>query len=113
MSDVQSVAADILKVLEPQARSSFAGLVRDVETHVLPSMAMIAQSLATVGAQRVAGTISEELASLEIDGLRDAAASVIVGFANTTLQQVQAVLNAVLAAVAASVNRLVGIALLP
>lgn len=112
MSDVQKAATDIFNALANQSRTSFAAVVSDIDKHVLPTMAMIAQNLATIGTQLAADRISKTTADLEIQMQKNAAAAVLVGFANTTLKNIEDILNAVLSAVRTAVNTAVGVALL-
>ncbi len=112
MANVQNAAAEIFKALSDQSRASFSTVVSDIDTHVLPTMAMIAQNLATIGLQLADNKIDKEMADIEVKMQIDAAASVLVGFANTTLKGIQDILNVVLDAVKGAVNTAVGITLL-
>ena len=103
---------DIYKALVAQARISFHDVVEDVEQHVVPSMASLAQNLVTIGSRQQDGTYTAVRAQIELDAQADATASVIVRFANDVLKAIQDLVNAVLAAVATVVNKALGVALL-
>ena len=103
---------DILSALTTQAQASFATVVTDINQHVLPTMASIAHSLVVIGGRLADGTYTRDIADVEIAAQVDAAASVIVRFANALLKQVQDIINAVLSAVKDVVNAAVGVALL-
>ncbi|HEX3346776.1 MAG TPA: hypothetical protein VHS58_01585 [Acetobacteraceae bacterium] len=107
-----SAANTIFDALSTQARVSFAGVVGDVERDVIPTMAMLAQNLVVIGARRADGTYSAQDAADELEAQVDAAASVIVRFANEVLAQIQALLNALLAAVKSVVNAALPISVL-
>jgi hypothetical protein len=104
----QGAGAEIFKALSSASQTAFAGIVDDIEKHVLPTMAMIAQSLVTIGSQLASGDIDKEVADIEVEMQVRAAAAVIVGFANTTLLNVQNIINAVLDAVKDTVNTVLG-----
>lgn len=113
MSGTASGAAQtIFDALAAQARRSFAGVVGDVEKDVIPTMAMLAQNLVVIGGRLASGEYTKQDAQDELDAQVDAAASVIVRFANEVLAQIQALLNALLAAVAEAVNHALGVPLL-
>ena len=104
---------DFFKVLTDQARLSFGGMVGDVDKHVLPSMASLAQNLVTIAATKATTPgYTDAMAQADFQAQVDAAASVLIRFANNTLKAVQDKLNALLAAVAGAINRLIGFPLL-
>jgi hypothetical protein len=101
----------VLSALTRQATNSFEGVVADIEQHVLPAMSWIAKGLVVIAARLKSGIYTDQIASAEVDGLVDAAASVLVRFANRVLQEVQDTINAVLAACRAAINAALGVAL--
>jgi hypothetical protein len=103
---------DILVALTTQAKTSFANVVADVDQHVIPTMAAIAHSLVVIGGRLADGTYTKDIADVEVAAQTDAAASVIVRFANRVLKEVQDIINAVLSAVRTVVNNALGVALL-
>ncbi|HSU06892.1 MAG TPA: hypothetical protein VLI93_15100 [Acetobacteraceae bacterium] len=96
--------ATILDALAHQSRISFTGVVVDVEQHVVPTMAAIAHSLVVIAGRLADGTYTKDIADVEMGAQIDAAASVIVRFANRILKEVEDIINAVLAAVRQVVN---------
>jgi len=111
-SSLDSATRKILSALTGQAEISFRGVVQDIEQHVIPTMASIARSLAVTGGRLADGTFTKEIADVEVAASLDAAASVIVRFANRVLKEIQDIINAVLKAVRDVVNTAVGVALL-
>ncbi len=109
---VASAANRILAALIAQSRVSFQGVVDDFDQHVVPTMASIARSLAVIGGRLADRTYTKEIADVEVAAQLDAAAAVIVRFANKVLKEVQDLINAVVDAVRQAVNAAVGIALL-
>ena len=103
---------DILKALTTQARISFTNVVTDIDQHVVPTMASIAHSLVVIGSRLENRTYTKDIADVEVAAQIDAAASVIVRFANAVLKQIQDIINAVLNAARAVVNAAVGVELL-
>jgi hypothetical protein len=103
---------DILGALTKQARASFSDAVGDINQHVIPTMATIAHNLVLIGGRLADKTYTKNIADVEVDAQIYAAASVIVGFTNKILMEVQEILNAVLNAVSIVVNRALGVALL-
>jgi hypothetical protein len=103
---------DILGALTTQAKTSFADVVTDIDQHVIPAMASIAHSLVVIGGRLADGTYTKDIADVEIAAQVDAAASVIVRFANAVLRQIQDIINAVLDAVSTVINNALGVALL-
>lgn len=110
--DLTSAAGNILNALIQQSRTSFAGVVDDIDQHVVPTMASIARSLAVIGGRLKDGTFTKEIADVEVAAQLDAAASVIVRFANRILKEIQDIINAVVDAVKHVVNAAVQVALL-
>jgi hypothetical protein len=110
--NIKSAADKILTALVEQSRISFQGVVQDVEQHVIPTMALIARSLAVIGGRLKDGTYTKEIADVEVAAQLDAAASVIVRFANRILKEIQEIINAVIDAVKQVVNAAVKVALL-
>jgi len=102
----------IFDELSTRARSSFGNVVSDIDKDVSPTMAMLSQNLVVIGRRLATGDYTKQDADDEIEAQVYAAASVIVRFANEVLTQIQAMLNAILSAAAAVVNRAVGVALL-
>jgi hypothetical protein len=109
---VKSAADKIFSALSKQSRVAFQGVVEDIDQHVLPTMALIARSLAVIGGRLADGTFTKDIAQVEVDAQLDAAAAVIVRFANRLLKTVEDLLNAVVAAVRDVVNAAVGVALI-
>lgn len=99
-----SAQAQILNALTQQSKVAFAGVVGDIEQHVIPTMAAIAHSLVVIGERLAAGIYTKEIADVELNAQIDAAASVIVRFANKVLKEIEDIINAVLAAVQGVVN---------
>lgn len=110
--DVAAAAKTILDALSTQAKASFSGVIGDIDKDVIPTMAMLAQNLAIVGARLESGEYQQQDAADEIAAQVDAAASVLVRFTNEVLSEIQALLNALLNAVSGVVNKAVGVALL-
>ncbi len=102
----------IYDALAKQAGTSFKDIVADFERHVLPTMASIAAGLVVIGARLKEGVYTDEIAGAEVDALVDAAASVLVRYANRILKEVQDIINAVLEAVRAAINGALGVALI-
>jgi hypothetical protein len=102
----------VLSALTRQARSSFEGVVADIDQHVLPAMSWIAKGLVVIAARLKSGIYTDEIARAEVDGLVDAAASILVRFANRILKEVQDIINAVLEATRATINTALGVALI-
>jgi hypothetical protein len=102
----------IFNALSHQAAISFKGVTTDIEQHVLPTMAAIARSLVVIGIRLKDGTYDQEIARVEVDAQIDAAAAVLVRFANRVLKEIEDLINAVLDAVRGVVNQAVGVALL-
>jgi hypothetical protein len=103
---------DIFTALTSQAKVSFTNVVADFDQHVIPAMASIAHSLVVIGGRLADGTYTKSIADVEVAAQVDAAASVIVRFANQILKEVQDIINAVLSAVRNVVNTALGVALL-
>src|ERR1700760_4888660 len=110
--NVTSAADQIFSALAQQSRTSFQGVVQDIEQHVIPTMASIARSLAVIGGRLADGTYTPDIADVEVAAQIDAAAAVIVRFANRILKEIQDTINAVLSAVRDVVNTALGVALL-
>lgn len=102
----------IFKAVTAQARTSFKGIVSDIEQNVVPTMASISHSLIIIGTRLTNGTYTKDIADVEVAGQLEAAASMIIRFANATLKAVQDIINALLAAVAGVVNGALGVSLL-
>jgi hypothetical protein len=102
----------IFKAVTTQARTSFKGIVADIEQNVVPTMASISHSLVIIGTRLANGTYTKDIADTEVAGQVEAAASVINRFANAVLKAVQDIINALLAAVAGVVNSVLGVGLL-
>jgi hypothetical protein len=102
----------IFNATAAQARTSFRGIVADIEQNVVPTMASISHSLVIIGTRLANGTYTKDIADVEVAGQIEAAASVIIRFANAVLKAVQGVINALLAAVAGVVNGVLGVGLL-
>jgi hypothetical protein len=102
----------VFKAVTAQARTSFQGIVADIEQNVVPTMASISHSLLIIGTRLANGTYTKDIADAEVAGQGEAAASVIIRFANATLKAVQDIMNALLAAVAGVVNGALGVRLL-
>ena len=109
---VKTAADEIFSALSNESRLAFQGVVQDIDQHVLPTMALIARSLAVIGSRLADGTFTKDIAEVEVDAQLDAAAAVIVRFANQLLKAVQDLLNAVVTAVREVVNAAVGVALI-
>ncbi|MGE0226159.1 MAG: hypothetical protein AB7S57_23025 [Acetobacteraceae bacterium] len=103
---------DIFRALVAQSRASFKDIVTDIDQHVIPTMASIARSLVVIGGRFADGTYTKDIADIEIAAQVDAAASVIVRFANALLRRIQDIINAVLTAIRTVVNDSIGIILL-
>jgi hypothetical protein len=104
---------DLFKVLSDQARIGLSGMVGDVNKQVLPSMASLAQNLVTIADLKATDPdYTVEMAKQDFQAQVDAAVSVLVRFANATLLAVQEALNAVLAAISAAIDKLIGFSLL-
>jgi len=110
--DPSSAAKTIFDELSTRARSSFGNVVSDIEKDVIPTMAMLSQNLVVIGGRLATGDYTQQDADDEIAAQVDAAASVIVRFANEVLAQIQGILNAILSAAAEVVNGALGVALL-
>jgi hypothetical protein len=110
--NVTSAADQIFSALAQQSRSSFQGVVQDIEQHVIPTMASIARSLAVIGGRLADGTYTPDIADVEVAAQIDAAAAVIVRFANLILQEIQDIINAVIDAVKLVINAAVQTALI-
>ncbi len=113
MSTINPDAAfrTIFKALTAQARTSFDGIVADFEQNVVPTMASISHSLVIIGTRLSNGTYTKDIADVEVTGQVEAAASVIIRFADAALKAVQDMINALLAAVAGVVNGALGVTL--
>jgi hypothetical protein len=103
---------NIVTALTTQARISFTNVVDDIDQHVIPTMASIAHSLTVIGGRLIDGIYTKDIADVEVAAQIDAAASVIVRFANRVLKEIQDTINAVLSAVRDVVNTALGVALL-
>jgi hypothetical protein len=90
---------DITTAPAAQSRVSFTNVVDDIDQHVIPTMPSIAHSFAVIGGRLADGTYTEDIADVEVAAQIDAAASVIVRFANRILREIQDIINAVLCAV--------------
>lgn len=102
----------VFKAVTAQARTSFKGVVVDVEQNVVPSMAAISHSLIIIGMRLSNDTYTKDIADVEVAGQIEAAASVIIRFANAVFKAVQDIINGLLAAVAGVVNGALGVILL-
>jgi len=111
-STISAAADTIFKALAANSQSAFKSVVIDINKHVLPTMAQISRSLATIGIQLADDTITRPMADIEVRMAVRAAASVIVGFANTVLTAIENIINGVLAAVRDVVNAAVRVPLL-
>ncbi len=109
---VKSAADKILSALIKQSRTSFEGVVQDIDQHVIPTMSLIARSLAVIGGRLADGTYTKAIADVEVAAQTDAAAAVIVRFANRVLKDIQDIVNAVIDAVKQTINMAVGVALI-
>jgi hypothetical protein len=112
MAPVPDALQTILGALTNQSRISFQNVVADIDQHVAPTMALIAHSLTVIGGRLEDGTYTNDIADVEVQAQLDAAASVIVRFANRVLKEIQDILNAVIDAVRDIVNTALGISLL-
>src|SRR5207237_7447043 len=83
--NVTNAADQIFSALVQQSQTSFHGVVQDIDQHVIPTMASIARSLAVIGGRLADGTYTKHIADVEVAAQIDAAASVIVRFANRIL----------------------------
>lgn len=110
--NVTSAADQIFSALAQQSRTSFQGVVEDIEQHVVPTMASIARSLAVIGGRLADGTYTPDIADVEVAAQIDAAAAVIVRFANRILKEIQDIINAVIDAVKLVINAAVQTALI-
>jgi threonine dehydrogenase-like Zn-dependent dehydrogenase len=102
--NVTNAADQIFSALVQQSRTAFLGVVQDLDQHVIPTMASIARSLAVIGGRLADGTYTPEIADVEVAGQIDAAAAVIVRFANRILREIQDIINAVIDAVKQVIN---------
>ncbi len=75
-------------------------------------MASISHSLVIIGTRLANGTYTKDFADAEVAGQVEAAASVIIRFANAALKAVQDIINALLAAVAGVINGALSVRLL-
>jgi hypothetical protein len=104
----------LFKVLSDQAKVSFKGVAVEFDKGVLPAMASLAQNLVTIQELKATNNAyTNEMALADFQEQLDAAASVLIRFANATLLAVQNVLNALISAVATILNKLVGFPLIP
>lgn len=110
--NVTGAADKILVALIGQSRISFQGVVDDIDQHVIPTMASIARSLAVIGSRLADRIYTKEIADVAVAAQLDAAAAVIVRFANKVLKEAQDVINAAIDAVREEVNAAVRVALL-
>ena len=110
--NITDAADQIFFALAQQSQSSFQGVVQDIEQHVIPTMASIARSLAVIGGRLADGTYTPEIADDEVAAQIDAAAAVIVRFANRVLKEIQDIINAVINAVKHVINAAVQTALI-
>jgi hypothetical protein len=102
--NVTNAADQIFSALAQQSRTSFQGVVQDIDQHVIPTMSLIGQSLAVIGGRLADGTYTEAIAEVEVAAQIDAAAAVIVRFANRILKEIQDIINAVIEAVKQVIN---------
>jgi hypothetical protein len=110
--NVTNAADQIFSALVQQSRTSFQGVVQDIDQHVIPTMASIARSLAVIGGRLADGTYTRDIADVEVAAQIDAAAAVIVRFANRILKEIQDIINAVIDAVKHVINAAVQTALI-
>ena len=101
---VENAADQILSALVQQSRISFQGAVQDIDQHVIPTMAYIARSLAVIGGRLADGTYTKDIADVEVAAQIEAAAAVIVRFANRILKEIQDLINVVIDAVKDVIN---------
>jgi hypothetical protein len=97
--NVTNGADQIFSALVQQSRTSFQGVVQDIDQHVIQTLASIARSLAVIGGRRADGTYTRDIADVEVAAQIDAAAAVIVRFANRIMKEIQDIINAVIYAV--------------
>src|SRR5438045_3216165 len=102
--DVANAADHIFSALAQQSRTSFQGVVQDIDQHVIPTMSLIARSLAVIGGRLADGTYTKDIADVEVAAQIDAAAAVIVRFANRVLKEIQDIINAVINAAKQAIN---------
>jgi hypothetical protein len=110
--NVTNAADQIFSALVQQSRISFQGVVQDIDLHVVPTMASIARNLAVIGGRLADGTYTKDIADVEVSAQIDAAAAVIVRFANRILKEIQDIINAVIDAVKHVINAAVQTALI-
>jgi hypothetical protein len=110
--NVANAADQIFSALVQQSQTSFQGIVQDIDQHVIPTMASIARSLAVIGGRLADGTYTKDIADVEVAAQIDAAAAVIVRFANRMLKEIQDIINAVIDAVKQVINAAVQAALI-
>lgn len=102
--NVTDAADQIFSALVQQSQTSFQGVVQDIDQHVIPTMSLIARSLAVIGGRLEDGTFTKDIADVEVAAQIDAAAAVIVRFANRILKEIQDIINAVISAVKQVIN---------
>jgi hypothetical protein len=110
--NVTNAADQIFSALVRQSQTSFQGVVQDIDQHVIPTMAAIARSLAVIGGRLADETYTKDIADVEVAAQLDAAAAVIVRFANRILKEIQDIINAVIDAVKDVINAAVQTALI-
>ena len=110
--NVTNAANQIFSALVQQSQTSFQGVIQDIDQHVIPTMASIARSLAVIGGRLADGTYTRDIADVEVAAQIDAAAAVIVRFANRILKEIQDIINAVIDAVKQVINAAVRTALI-
>jgi hypothetical protein len=102
--DLAKAASEALSAGATQARNEGKALAGDFEALVRPNLDDIVARIAAITAARIAGTINDELAQINLGQQFKRIQDLAIGEAELVLQAVQDILNAVIDALKTVIN---------
>ncbi len=113
LNDLQKAATDALTAGAAAARNQGVALAADFETLLRPNLLDVIARVSAIAEARIAGTITAELARLNLQQQFERIEDLAIGQAELVLLAVQNILNAIIdalrLAVNAASNRAIGI----
>jgi hypothetical protein len=104
LSDVQAAAENALTAGANAARNEGKGLAADLASQLKPNLLDIAAQIASITEARIAGTITTELAQLNLKQQFESIEDLAIAEEELVLLAIQDILNAVIDALKAAVN---------
>ncbi len=104
VDDLQKAATDTLVAGATAARNQGLALAADFESLVRPNLLDVSERVAAITAARIAGTINDDLAKLNLQQQFERIADLAIGQAELVVLAVQNILNAIIDALRAVVN---------